>query len=304
MLPVEQQYLSGRTTTAGSKRHEEQLGVSKTLLQKAIQRNTFYRFNNLKSYMPSISSMKQFIESKRFLGNLKINLSLPQGMDVQDLSSKEKLVLVERFLAYAEKNIRSNFMKERGTPVFEGVAFSKLIDDYVVEMNKINQKVSNVTQVVKTRNMRDHDWYIYDQAIVNGLESEMIDFVNDYVERLRTKYEEVYLIRNERKVKIVEIDGVRGFMPDFLLYLKDADFTYQVFLEPKGDNLREHDQWKEDFLLSLSTRPDVEVLSENKNIRLIGIKFYSSDRELKQAFREDFQEKLLNGIELERTIIF
>ncbi|MCM3619827.1 DEAD/DEAH box helicase family protein [Sutcliffiella horikoshii] len=287
---VEQQYLSGRTTTAGSKRHEEQMSVSKTLLQKAIQRKTFYRFNNLKSYMPSISSMKQFIESNKFLGNLKINLSLPQGIDVQDLSPKEKLVLVERFLAYAEKNIRSNYMKERGTPLFEGVAFSKLIDDYVVEMNKVNQKVTNVTQVVKSRNMRDHDWYIYDQAIVNGLESDMIDFVNDYVEHLRTKYEEVYLIRNERKIKIVEIGRVRGFMPDFLLYLKDADFTYQVFLEPKGDNLREKDKWKEDFLLSLS---DVEVLSENDNVRLIGIKFYSSDREFKQAFREDFKEKLL-----------
>lgn len=295
---VEQQYLSGQTTTAGTKRHEEQLIVSKTILQKALQRNTFYRFNNLKAYMPSISSMKEFLESKSFLGDLKINISLPQGMDVQDLLSKEKLALVERFLAYAEKNIRSNYMKERGTPVFEGVAFSKLIDDYVVEMNKINQKVSNVTQVVKERNMRDHDWYIYDQAIVNGLESEMIDFVNDYVEHLRTKYEEVYLIRNERKVKIVEIDGVRGFMPDFLLYLKDAKFTYQVFLEPKGDNLREKDQWKEKFLMSLSTNPDVEVLSENEKVRLIGIKFYSNDRAIKQAFREDFKEKLLGDQEI------
>ena len=183
-------------------------------------------------------------------------------------------------------------MKERGTPVFEGVAFSRLIDDYVVEMNKVNQRV-NMTQVVRTRNMRDHDWYIYDQAIVNGLESSLIDFVNDYIETLREKYEEVYLIRNERKVKVVEIDGVRGFMPDFLLYLKSADYTYQVFIEPKGDNLREHDEWKQSFLLSLSTRTDIEVLSENEQVRLVGIKFYSDDRELKQAFREDFQQKLL-----------
>lgn len=295
---LEQQYLSGQTMTAGSKRHEEQLSVSRTLIQKAIQRNTFYRLNNLRSYMPSLSSMKQFIENKRFLGDLKINLSLPQGMTEEGLSLKEKLSIVERFLAYAEKNIRSNYMKERGTPVFEGVAFSRLINDYVVEMNKVNQRVSNVTQVVRTRNMRDHDWYIYDQAIVNGLESNLIDFVNDYVERLREQYEEVYLIRNERKVKIVEIDGVRGFMPDFLLYLKDADYTYQVFLEPKGDNLREKDEWKQEFLLSLSTRTNIEVLSENEQIRLIGVKFYSDDRELKQAFREDFQEKLLAGSSL------
>lgn len=294
---IEQHYGSGQMTSSSSKRYEEQLLIPRSLLQKAIQCQPFYRFNNLKQYIPSISSMKEFIESEKFLGDLKINLSLPQGISIQDLTLKEKLKIVKAFLVYAERNIRLNYMKERGTPVFEGIAISTLIDDYVVEMNKINQKVSNVTQAVKTKSMRDFDWYIYDQAIVNGLESDMIDFINDFMEQLRTQYQEVYLIRNERQVKIVEIDGVRGFMPDFLLYLKDANFTYQVFLEPKGSHLQKQDQWKEDFLQSLSTRVDIEVLSENEKVRLLGIKFFSSDRELKQAFREDFKEKVIGNFE-------
>lgn len=53
---------------------------------------------------------------------------------------------------------------------------------------------------------------------------------------------DTHLIRNERRVKIVEINGTRGFMPDFLLYMKDEDYTYQVFLETKGDHLREQDK--------------------------------------------------------------
>lgn len=289
---VEQQFLSGHTTISGTKRSEIQLSISKEILQKALQRNMFYRFHNLQTYVPSINSIKQFIEDAKFLGNLKINLSLPQGMTAEELSPKERLSIVERFLSYAEKKIRSNYKKERGTPIFEGFAISKLIDDYVVEMNKVNQRV-NVTQVVRSRNMRDHDWYIYDQAIVNGLESSLIDFINDYVENLREEYGEVYLIRNERKVKIVEIDGSRGFMPDFLLYLKNEDYTYQVFIEPKGDNLREHDEWKQDFLLSLSERDDIEILSENSDVKLVGLKFYSSDTDLKNEFREDFTQKLL-----------
>lgn len=296
-MAIEQQYLSGETTSGGTKRHVSQLLISKSFLQKAIQRNTFYRFNNLKSYMPSISSMKDFIESENFLGRLKINISLPLGINIEDLTSKEKLSIVERFLAYAEKNIRSNYTKERGTPIFEGVAISKLIDDYVVEMNKVNQRVGNVTQLIRSRSMREHDWFIYDNAIVNGLENDLIDFINDYVEELQEKYESVYLIRNERKVKIVEIDGVRGFMPDFLLYLQDSNCTYQVFIEPKGKNLLEHDEWKQEFLLSLSTRSDIEVLNENDRVRLLGIKFYSDDNEVKQDFREDFKSKLLNNLD-------
>ncbi|MGH0601014.1 DEAD/DEAH box helicase family protein [Bacillus mycoides] len=290
---VEQQFGSQHTTSAGTKKHEEELIIEKNLLQKGIQRNPFYRFGNLRNYIPSISSMKDFIESEKFLGNLKFNVSLPDGISIKNLSVKEKLGIVEKFLVYAEGNIRTNYMKEKGTPVFEGVAMSKLIDDYVIEMNTVNQQVKNVNQVIRTKNMKSQDWYIYDQAIVNGLESDMIDFINNYMEQLQSKYNEVYLIRNERKIKFVEIDGIRGFMPDFLLYMKDADFTYQIFLEPKGDNLREKDKWKEDFLLSLSTRSDIEVLSENEKVRLIGIKFFSANKESKQAFREDFKEKVL-----------
>ena len=111
---------------------------------------------------------------------------------------------------------------------------------------------------------------------------------------LKEKYEEVYLIRNERQVKFVEIGGTRGFMPDFLLYLKDEGATYQVFIEPKGDHLRQDDKWKEDFMLSLTERNDIEVLAENEEVRLIGLKFYSITPEYQNKFREDFNDKLLN----------
>ncbi len=182
-------------------------------------------------------------------------------------------------------------MKVKGTPVFYGVSFQELIKDYYVEVNQVRGRVR--TEVVEPRNMRDHDWYIFDQAIVNGLERNMIEFINNYMETMKEKYEDVYLIRNERKVKVVEIDGTRGFMPDFLLYLKDKDYTYQVFLEPKNSTLHEADQWKEDFLLSLSTRDDIEILSENEDVRLLGIKFYSNDSTKRSEFTEDFKEKVL-----------
>src|SRR5699024_1548507 len=136
--------------------------------------------------------------------------------------------------------------------VFEGVSMSELINDYYIELNKVNTTVSNINEVIQSRNMRDSDWYVYDKAIVNNLESSFIDFINDYIEALKEKYQDVYLIRNERKVKIVEIDGTRGFMPDFLLYLQDEEFTYQIFLEPKGGHLQLQDRWKEEFLLSLN----------------------------------------------------
>lgn len=150
-----------------------------------------------------------------------------------------------------------------------------------------------MNEVKKPRNMRDHDWFIYDKAIVNGLEDDFINFINNYIDELKERYNDVYLIRNERKVKVVEINGTRGFMPDFLLYLKDKNYTYQVFLDPKGENLLKQDEWKQEFLLSLSDNPNIEILTENESVRLIGIKFYTNNTDLKNEFREDFIKKLL-----------
>ncbi|MFJ7935545.1 DEAD/DEAH box helicase family protein [Sporosarcina sp. NPDC096371] len=289
---VEKQY-GAQSETVESHTHAVEMKADRRLLQKAIQRNPFYHFANLKEYVPSISSIDEFIVSENFLGGLKITLIVPIGLTADDLTPVEKLNAIEKFLLQASSRIRLNYMKMKGTPVFYGVRFAELIKDYYVEVNQV--RGNTMHEVVRERTMRDHDWYIYDKAIVNGLERDMIDFLNNYMETLREKYKEVYLIRNERKVKVTEIGGVRGFMPDFLLYLKDEEFTYQVFLEPKNSKLHEADQWKEDFLLSLSTRDDIEVLSENKNVRLLGIKFYSENSTKRSEFKVDFKEKLLDA---------
>ena len=62
-----------------------------------------------------------------------------------------------------------------------------------------------------------------------------------------------------------------GFMPDFVLYLGSFGEIVQVYIEPKGEQLLERDQWKEDLLQSLNTS---EVLVEDDNVRLLGVHFY------------------------------
>lgn len=292
-LAIEQKYGSKFDGRSNIQTHEVAWEVEEKYIQKAIQRRPFFHYDNLKNYMPSIRSMRTFIESKDFLGDLTLYISLPYEVESDDLDPVRKLKMVERFFEYMEKKIRLNYMKSRGTPVFEGVKFSELINDYQIELNKVNKGISDIDELIQPRNMRDHDWFIYDKAIVNSWENSFINFINDYIKQLKEKYNEVYLIRNERKVKIVEINGTRGFMPDFLLYLQDESCTYQIFLEPKGDHLRVQDKWKEDFLTSLGERDDVEVLTENENVRLLGIKFYSETAELKEKFREDFIQQTL-----------
>lgn len=64
-------------------------------------------------------------------------------------------------------------------------------------------------------------------------------------------------------------------------------------MEPKGSHLQLEDRWKEDFLLSLNQNNRIEVLSENEDVRLLGVKFNSNDKVQKTAFRNDLKDKLL-----------
>lgn len=289
----ERQYGAKKEEITATQTHIVTFIPHKALYQKAIQRNRFYRFDNLSKYAPSLTSVKEFIENNQFLGGISFRVTLPLEMKADDLTPMEQLHIVEKFLKYAEEKIRLNYMKNRGTTIFEGIAFTELIDEhYAVEVSKIS-KGSTVSQVIKSKSMKKNDWYIYDEAIVNGLEEQLVDLIGNLMEELQVIYKEVYLIRNERKVKIVEFGGTRGFMPDFLLYLKDTEFTYQVFIEPKGKKLLEEDRWKEEFLMTISESEDIEILGENEFVKLHGIKFYSDDSQQKEAFNKDFAIKVL-----------
>lgn len=290
---IEKQYGNTHALEKEVVKHEDQLIVSSTLFKKAMQRIPFYHFNNLKLYIPAIQSSKEFVESQNFLAGIKFYLKLPRGFSANDLSPKEKLGIVEDFLIKTSEKIRLNYLKTKGTPVFESVQFNKIFDDYFIEINKISSIKNNMSEIRRNRNMNKYDWYIYDQAIGNDWEFGLIDFIHDYIEELKTKYNEVFLIRNEKKYKVTEFHGTRRFMPDFLLYLKDENCTYHVFIEPKGSHLQKQDEWKEEFMSSLSNNPDIEILSENDEVRLLGLKFYSKDLDKKQEFREDFHNKLL-----------
>ncbi len=71
-----------------------------------------------------------------------------------------------------------------------------------------------------------------------------------FLEDIEIKFEQIYLIRNERAFKIFNYKGER-FEPDFVLFCKQKTgeaLTYQVFIEPKGDHLLEHDKWKNELL--------------------------------------------------------
>ena len=92
-------------------------------------------------------------------------------------------------------------------------------------------------------------------------------------------------------MKIFDKSG-RAFEPDFVLFCKQKsgdELTYQVFIEPKGNYLKAHDKWKEDFLKEI--REDKKILEIDSDKYLItGVPFYNNENE--NEFKESLESTL------------
>lgn len=251
------------------------------LIKKAMARDRFYRYDVLSTYVPKLKSIEEFITSNDWLGRLKVVALVSD--DSIELSMEERCQIVQKALTKIKEKIKQNYQKKRGTKEFYPVPISSIVHDYSKRV--YTGERSQVSESIFSVDMSKKSWFVYDRAIVDHLEHEFISMIGRFVDdnELTKKYDDVYLIRNEETIdglKIFEFqpgeDGVRhyqGFMPDFILYLADRDqqLAYQIFAEPKGDQLLNKDGWKQTLLESLD---NIEVIAENEKIKLLGLKFY------------------------------
>ena len=119
-------------------------------------------------------------------------------------------------------------------------------------------------------------------------------FIVDVEEQIRKlHYDDIYVIRNERVVKIVDSEG-RVFEPDFLLYLRkkdDKQFVYQIFIEPKGAHLKGKDKWKEAFLKELRNQNMVIDIDTDK-YHITGVPFYNKGDE--NEFKQELESMIMS----------
>ncbi|WP_238333592.1 hypothetical protein [Fructilactobacillus sanfranciscensis] len=55
---------------------------------------------------------------------------------------------------------------------------------------------------------------------------------------------------------------------------QNKDFCYQIYIESKGLQLLDQDQWKQELLESI--RPEnIELVGENDQVKLYGVKFFT-----------------------------
>ncbi|WP_125766695.1 DEAD/DEAH box helicase family protein [Lapidilactobacillus wuchangensis] len=270
-------------------------------IKKAIQKLDFYQFSNLKKYIPNIQSMNDFIYGSNWLNanNLKLFLTVPVEYREANLTAEEILKVIIDLLKEYQVKIQSGYVKQRGTNNFIGYPIKEYLSDYNKRVPEYDTQTQfDKTQDIKVYQMKDDPFYVYDNAIVNRLEYQLIERIKAYVEDLKVKYgKAVYLFRMDEtmhresakseKLKLHQYQekpkyGIHltGFQPDFILFLEDTnDYYFQIFIEPKGMSGErfEKELWKEELLLYMTDHhADMEFMDNESDIQISGLKFYTN----------------------------
>ena len=272
-----------KTITKTIKDFEKHI-FNKAINIKSKKQNSLLRFEALKQEI-DVEAMEDF--RTKFIGDLKIKLATVKS-SFDEISNKEKLSVLLKALDIIFTELKQHINPYKGTE-FKDYNLS----DFFSEEVRKNVKKDDDSKRLEDE-LKYEDWYVVDQFYGTSEEKGLIEFIKDTIINLQNKYKEVYLLRNEEQYKIYDFKTGRGFQPDFILFLKDkTNLQYQVFIEPKGDNLLEKDEWKNIFLKEVVEKySDKKILKiEGKDYKLIGLPLFNKNN--KVEFEQEYN-KLIN----------
>jgi type III restriction enzyme len=253
------------------------IDIPNNIIRFALSQNPFFYFDNLSHYFPSVGSLSNFIDSTNFLGGLEITLNGTSGR-LREVSHFDYLQALNGLLQSIEADIKSNSTEYEGSDYIKE-PIHKVFKDKEIKVYKGSERADGQEALIANEN-----WYVYNANYGTSEEKKFVELFSRRFEGLNQKFENIYLIRNEREIKIFDKLG-RAFEPDFLLFCKQRDgeqMNFQVFIEPKGEHLKGHDKWKEDFLMEIRTeQKTIKIHTDTYLITAVPFYNYNNENEFK-----------------------
>ena len=268
--------------------------ISNNIVRAAINRNKNFTFDNLQKAFLGLGSVSGFIT---MLSDIDVRVESQHKL-VSDLTQEDKLYITEKLLHHIEKDLIATEERFFGSEKFEQYKIKDLFADTILRKYTIqsgSDKEMGLSQ--KDPNNRIYvnldalDWYAYDDNYGTNEEKYLIKALQDVMADLEEKWTDIYLLRNEKAVRIYSFDKGRAFEPDFLMFANDkktGNVSWQIFIEPKGAQLIATDSWKEDFLRQISERDEARTLVDDDSYRIVGLPFFNevvSKDEVKEQLR-------------------
>ncbi|ASP30487.1 type III deoxyribonuclease [Qipengyuania flava] len=272
----------------------------RAILGFAMDANDFFHFANLQTYFPQLASASQFVTSDTYLGGVTVSVrGLPDDLD--KLTARQKLYIAQYVLHQIESGVKRESVEYIGTKDFKPHPIKDRFTDKVLKLRiegetGLSWTESNVPGLDQI-DLRSKDWHAYDDSYGTDQEKHFIKYMHDQEARLRGVYDDFYLLRNEKAVKLYDFDTGHAFEPDFVLFLRKkgekASTILQLFIEPKGDQLRPQDDWKQDFLGKVKAEARIEMVFQGRDYAVLGLPFFNEAGQTNKGFKAAFESEVL-----------
>ena len=274
------------------------------VVRSALNCFASFNYNSLKSLYPQLKSVKEFVASDDYLANISIKVIGTED-SIDKYSQAEKLQIAKSVLKELEPMLVTRGKTYRGTKAFSPHKFKDKFRD-TIQLNVTITPNSNKEFGVSMRTPREPkyaldlssvNWYAYNDNYGTSEEKALVKYIEGIMPKLEEKYDEIYLVRNEKDIKIYSFDTGQVFEPDFLLFLRikgraDRYDNLQLFIEPKGDGLLRQDKWKNDFLKQIKSMAEVTYCTQTDDFYVWGIPFFneSTNTEFEAAIKDEVIE--------------
>jgi len=258
--------------------------IPKHIVRCALAQNPFFYFNSLERYFPNVNSLSNFIENTAYLGSLEIRYNGSKTR-LEGITNNDYLLSIQGLLQSIESEIKSNLTEFEGSNFLKEYVH-KVFKDKEIKVYKNSERADGQETLVA-----NEPWYVYNANYGTSEEKSFVKMFATRFENIGQKFKNIYLIRNEREIKIIDKLG-RAFEPDFILFCKqkkDKELTYQVFIEPKGTHLMIYDNWKNEFLKQIGNEESIIKIHTDEYF-ITAIPFYNSENE--NEFIKVFEETL------------
>ena len=251
------------------------------------------KFNFLKEKYPNLKTLKEFLTGENYLGNIGIEFKYTKGSEITGKDIYRELKQ-EVFPAIC-KHINEIKIEYEGREEFKPYEIKNIIKDKTIYLSSVNNEGKGESQIETSNNelkldLSMENWYVYNDNYGTTEEKKFVKyFKNEIKPKLDEKNFEYYVIRNERfsELALYSFDKGERFEPDYLLFIKNKNNDnkseeYQIYAEPKGEQLLLKDKWKEGFLLEIEEKQK----TMKNNHKIIGLPFFNGKGTKLKEFSE------------------
>ena len=272
------------------------------VIRAAINRFEVFKFSNISNLYPNLKSIKEFIESDSYLSG--INISIYAKKEILDnLTQKEKLFCAIETLKQIEPLLSKGGIGYKGTKEFKPRAIKNIfrertqkfsLDDY--SDKELGKSMLDTNNTDLRMDLSKVDWHAYEDCFGTSEEKYLIRYIESIYHKLIEKYQDIYLLRNEKDFKVYSFTSGEAYQPDYVLFMRknnNSDKTdyIQIFIEPKGEHLRTTDKWKEDAMREIRDNADIRFSTEGTNYNVWGMPFFTENK--RKFFTESFENAFL-----------